>query len=520
MLLKDCATTPDLIAELARSHAEAPALADSEEGLSFAQLHARAQASAAGLLEEGFGPGDRIGILMGNSTLWLISAMAIQSIGATAVAMNTWFKLRELKYVIQHARLNGILAAAFYNGVDYAAMLAPLPGDAFPELRKILFPARTVALEISNAKRDELKSIAAKIDPRSPAYLLYTSGSTARPKGVRIGHRALINASANAAERFGFTADDRVFLPISLFWAAGCLNATMAAWTSAASIVLQEKFDVEQSFAIIDRNRCTAMFAAEKMITSMMSHPQFHSADRSFLRKGMISGSPAMVRRTIETLLPDACQAFGLTETHGFVVAGDVRDDKENRIASHGKPLAGVALRIVDPASGDRLEAGEKGEIRVKGPFAVEYFEDPEATALAHDTDGYFKTGDIGFVDADGALHFEGRLKDMLKIDGMNVSPSEVEDVLQEHPMVAEAYVTSVRLAGKEEIAVVVVPGAGAELTEAELRRFCGSELAAYKRPRHFLTKASDEIPLTGSGKIHRAALAELFDAAFADAQS
>lgn len=512
MALKDCTTTPELITALAREEGNRIALVDSEETLTFALLQARIEACAIDLLRRGFGRGDRIGILMGNTARWLISAMAIQAIGGTAVTMNTWFKPRELAYVAGHAGLDAIVATPAFNGVDYRELLNGLAGDALPRLRSIVYTDEPLSTANADA-RALLKALSAQIDPESAAYLLYTSGSTAAPKGVPISHRALIDISASAGVRLGFSRD-RIFLPISLFWAAGCLNATMAAWTSASAVVLQEKFDVEQSFAMIDRHRCTGIFAAEKMLLSMMAHAEFGRVERSFLRKGMISGSSTMVRQIVDGFLPDACQAYGLTETHGFVVAGDVRDDAVVRIASHGRPLPGVSVRIVDPSSDQGLEAGAKGEIRVKGPFRVDYLDDPAATALAHDADGYFRTGDIGFLDEGGYLHFEGRLKEVLKIDGMNVSPAEVESVLQEHPLVAEVYVTGVRLSDKEEIGAVIVPADGGAIDPDQLQAFCRTELAAYKRPRHFLLTQGDRIPLTSSGKVHRAALAGLFDAA------
>lgn len=511
MALKDCITTPELISALARVEGSGIALVDREETLTFAQFHARVEACAIDLIERGFGPGDRIGILMGNTARWLISAMAIQAIGGTAVTMNTWFKLRELAYVAGHAGLDAIIATPAFNGVDYRQLLNELIGDALPRLRSILYTDEPLVAATADASA-VLKSFSEQIDPESAAYLLYTSGSTAAPKGVPISHRALIDISASTGVRLGFSRD-RIFLPISLFWAAGCLNATMAAWTSASAVVLQEKFDVEQSFAMIDRHRCTGIFAAEKMLLAMMAHAEFGRADRSFLRKGMISGSPTMVRHIIDTFLPDACQAYGLTETHGFVVAGDVRDDEAVRVASHGRPLPGVSVRIVDPSSNHEMASGTKGEIRVKGPFRVDYLDDPSATALAHDADGYFRTGDIGFLDDDGYLRFEGRLKEVLKIDGMNVSPAEVESVLQEYPLVAEVYVTGVRLFDKEEIGAVIVPVAGGDIDSDQLQAFCRTELAAYKRPRHFLLTQGDRIPLTSSGKVHRAALAGLFRA-------
>ena len=212
---------------------------------------------------------------------------------------------------------------------------------------------------------------------------------------------------------------------------------------------------------------------------------------------------------------------YGLTESYGNCTVADGHDPLEVRIATVGRPLPGVDLRIIDAESGKEQPRGTVGEIRLKGYVTIGYYKDADKNREAFDADGYFRTGDLGFLDADGYLHFRGRLKEMIKTGGINVAPVEVEESLLRHPAVKLAFVTGVPDARRDEvIAAVIVRHDGTSVDEPALTAHCRRELAAYKVPRLFDFVDETDLPLTTTGKLQKNRLADLFRDAPADART
>jgi fatty-acyl-CoA synthase len=346
-------------------------------------------------------------------------------------------------------------------------------------------------------------------------YLLYTSGSTSLPKGVQLQHYALIENMWQVGERQRVTEHDRLWLAVSLFWGLGCENALFNVLTHAGCVVLQEHFDAGEALALIERERCTLFYGTPNMAQALYEHPDRASRDLSSLRGGATIGTPEQIMRVVELGAREICNIYGLTETYGNCNVADAADPLEKRLASVGRPLVGVDQRIVDPETGRVLPSGEVGEIRVKGYVTCGYYKDPARTAESLDEHGYFRTGDLGVADADGSLHFRGRIKEMVKTGGINVAPVEVEEVLMSHPGVHAAFVTGVPDPQRDEVlAAVIVPKPGAALSEEEVCTFCRKALAAYKVPRLIRFVAEHELPLTTTGKLQKNRLAATF---FAD---
>jgi fatty-acyl-CoA synthase len=246
------------------------------------------------------------------------------------------------------------------------------------------------------------------------------------------------------------------------------------------------------------------------MAQALYEHPDRANRDLSSLRGGATIGTPEQIMRVVELGAREICNIYGLTETYGNCNVADAADPLEKRLASVGRPLVGVDQRIVEPDTGRVLPPGELGEIRVKGYVTCGYYKDPARTAESFDELGYFRTGDLGVVDADGNLHFRGRIKEMVKTGGINVAPVEVEDILLAHPGVHLAFVTGVPDPTRDEaLAAVVVLKQGAVVSEADLLAHCRKALAAYKIPRLVRFVNESALPLTTTGKVQKNRIAE-----------
>lgn len=520
-------TIPDLIDELARRFPEREALVGSGQRYTYRELRAEVRRVARGLAGIGVRRGDKVAILMGNRPEWIVADFAITLLGGVMVGVNTWATARELEYVLAHSDSRFLVAADRFLKYDYRALLAALEPhrERLPLLERVIgvgddlpaswLPYTGLTGLGAGVPDSEIDAAQRAVAPRDVAYLLYTSGSTSLPKGVQLQHYALIENMWQIGERQKVTERDRLWLAVSLFWGLGCENALFNVLTHAGCVVLQEHFDAGEALALIERERCTLFYGTPNMAQALHEHPDRPRRDLSSLRGGATIGTPEQIMRVVELGAREVCNIYGLTETYGNCNVADATDPLARRLASVGRPLAGVEQRIVDPETGRVLPPGEVGEIRVKGYVTCGYYKDPARTAESFDEHGYFRTGDLGVADADGSLHFRGRIKEMVKTGGINVAPVEVEEVLMAHPGVHAAFVTGVPDPERDEVlGAVIVPKPGARLTEAEVCAFCRTTLAAYKVPRLVRFVAEHELPLTTTGKLQKNRLAATF---FAD---
>jgi fatty-acyl-CoA synthase len=526
-------TTPDsktlggLIEEIAAQYPQHAALTFKGRTITFAEFRRLAVDCAKALHAQGVRRGDKVGILMGNCIEWVVVNFAAQYLGATMVALNTWYTQRELAYVLEHSDVTMLVSADHYLRTDYAAILNALQPYAasLPLLRKVVmlgerkaqgaldwaeFLASGAAIpdDFILAKQHEVKG-------EDVAYILYTSGSTAHPKGVMLVHQHLVGNMFDIGERMHFTPDDIVYMPLSLFWGMGCMNMLLGPWTHAMHIVLQEHFDATEGLELIQQYRCTVLAGTANIIHAIFEHPRRNEYDLSTMCKGTPLGSPDSSLKILQSVMPLGIRVYGLTETHGFATMHDAADPMAKRACTDGRLLPGFELRIVSPDTGEVLKAGEVGEIRLRGRLMQGYYKNPEGTRNSYDEKGWFKTGDIGVLDDEGYLLFMGRFKEMLKTGGINVAPIEVEEVLLKHPAVREAFVTGVADPVREQvIAAVIVLRDGATADEDSILSYCRDQLAAYKVPRLVRFATMDEIPQTTTRKVHRLQLHTMFETA------
>jgi acyl-CoA synthetase (AMP-forming)/AMP-acid ligase II len=494
----------DLAAALhgwARQYGDRPAVVGEGGGLSFAALDRAADAWAR-TLRAGGGPSTHVGLLAGNSPQWLAVAFGAWRAGATLVPISTFVTARELGEIIEHADVETLVVQPRLRSHDYRALLAELPSDVRPSQIIDLGDGSFGPLEGGSP------SIGAReIDPESIACILYTSGTTGRAKGVMLSHRAILATVLPTSQRTGLAPDDSLLSTLPLFWVAGLVIRALPTLATGCTLLVLESFTPDAVLAALRRHRPTALHLRPPQIGQILSHPGFEPELLGRVRKG--GGRAEWFQPHLDPAATGMITGYGMTETAGYVTALDWRDPPQVRATQIGRPLPGVELRIVD-GEGGACPAGESGEVRIRAPgLFTGYYKQPPGTGL--DDAGFFCSGDFGCIDAAGVFHFSGRSKDLLRVKGINVSPAEVESVLATHPAVDSVYVVGLPADGLEqEIVAVVVTRADAPLPEAELRTVAAKELSHYKCPARYVQIRHADVPLSGTAKPQRAALAEL----------
>lgn len=514
-------TLPGLVRHYAHASPDREALVAGELRLSYRELARAAGVAAAGLHARGVTRGDRVAILLGNRAEWVVAALAAHGLGASVVALNTWWTPQEIEYALDHSEACCLIAASSYLRRDHASEIEQLRAQArLPLLRSVIGvggPLPQGWIDWTQLCEGSAPAIPIACTPADVALLLYTSGSTSRPKAVQLAHGHLVENPWHIGERQGLGADDRLWLAVSLFWGFGCSNALPAILSHGGCLVLQESFDAGQALRLIEQERCTVVYGTPNMFQAMHDHPERAGRDLRSLRTGATLGTPEQLRRVVSLGASRICNVYGLTEIYGNSHATSADDPLALRLTSSGKPLPGVSHRIVDVQTGRELGPRQVGELRLKGRVMVGYLKDEAQTRAAFDDQGWFRTGDLACVDEEGNLQFRGRLKEMVKTGGINVSPAEVEAVLMAHPDVQQALVTGVPDPVRDEVlGAVVIPRQGRELSQEALRGFCRQQLAAYKVPSLFHFTSEDALPLTTTGKVQKNRLAQVFFAAAA----
>ncbi len=495
------------------------AIIDGARRWTYDELRRDVLRTATALADSGVRHGDRVGILAGNRAEWIVTYFAAMHLGAIAVGLNTWSSARELAYQLAHADVSLLFLEPRFRDRDFIELFnaanAIAPG--LPRLRGLVTfdDSGGFASDFTAWRQDAAESAndaVAAAAPDDVACLLYTSGSTATPKGVPLLHADLIDNMWEIGQRQHLVSTDRLWLAVSLFWSLACVNALFAAVTHGATIVLQHHFDPTAALELIASERCSVFYGTPNMVLALSEHARFREFDLGALRTGVTIGTPAQVERAAALGIPGICNVYGLTEAYGNSTVTDAGLPLAKRTETVGQALPGVRIAIRDPASGASLPAGTAGEIVLYGRVTPGYWHDPERTAEATSRDGGFRTGDLGLLDAQGYLYYRGRLKEMVKTGGINVAPAEVEQVLSAHPAVELAFVTALPDPRLDEILVAaIVLRRGATTDAAELTAHCRASLAAYKTPRQFRFVDPAGLPLTSTGKLERKRLPELF---------
>ena len=512
-------TLRGVLEERASTGAEVPAVVTTTCSVTYSELARRAGQVAAALRGSGVARSDRVALLTDNRVEWIETAFATAGLGAVLTPFNTWVKTWDLEYLLDHSRPTVLVLLDRLGRQDFLEVLRPLlpelwsagPGQwrstRFPDLRTVVVVGEAPPGAHAYAIWSDTPPLETDdATPEGTAMVLYTSGSTARPKAVPLTHGDLVANAWEIGERQGLSVDDRVFVASPLCWAFGSANAMMAVFTHGATLVLQSQFDPPAAVELMERERCTGLYTLPAMTRALLGVPRAATRLRT-VRRGVTIGPPAEVRLLIEDLGVDlACNIYGSTETYGNCCVTPWDAPAERRMSSQGPPLNGVELHT-DPAS---------GEILVRGRITPGYLDAEGRPVPVADAHGWFATGDLGRLDDDGWLTFASRESDMIKTAGINVSPSEVEDFLLTHPDVAEAAVAGgddpVR---GQRVVAFVRPRDGSAVTAEELRTYCSASISGYKVPAvvHLVTS----FPTTETGKLSRKDLSALATAALED---
>jgi len=500
---RDPVTLPAFLDGLAARFGEREALVSARRRVTYAELAAESTAIARGLAARGVERGTRVGLLMPNWPEWIATAFGVWRAGGLLVPLSTLNRPREMAYCLAHAEVRVLVAVRRFLRHDYVAGLEE-GAPQLPALGEVVWlapPAEGDAVDLAPLCAPA-GPYAATVSPADPATVFFTSGTTAEPKGVVHVHRALCRAAEDIAVVLGLAPEDRTWGYLPFFFAGGLVAVVLATLARGGAVVTQEVFEPGETLRLLEAERCTVFFAWPHQAEALIGHPRL-AATRLTLRKGV----GANTKWAAALYPPDhhAVGTYGMTETLPLCTAWPWDAPLALRAGSHGPPVGGKEIRIVDPETGRTLPAGREGEICVRGPtLFAHYYRHPPPECF--DDEGFFHTGDLGRLDERGALHFLGRLKDVIKTAGVNVAAAEVEAVLLAHPAISAAHVVGVPDPARgENVAAFVV--AKAAVAEEELLAHCRVRLASYKVPRHLWLRREGELPEKASGKVDKAAL-------------
>lgn len=527
----------DLIIKGASRHPDRLALAFPESSATFAQLHQGAVRVAQGLLAQGVKPGEHVGLLASNSVEFMEAFFGITLIGATVVPLNVRYKSTELGYIIRNAELVAVLTQADASAhVDFAALLCDaLPGLAdaadashlslasVPKLRQaILITGEDRAGFVGVADFQQLAgsvpaervaTLAKQVSLRSVATIIYTSGTTANPKGCMLSHEALSRGPVERAAYRLAVEGNNVHWGAGPLFHIGSLGPAIGALGAGFTYATDLFYDAPRALALFKEHRATAIWPwFPAIVLGLLELPEFDEKHLPHLQRIILIASASVVER-VRARFPNAdiLQGCGMTETAGVFGLSGPTDTDQERIHTQGKVYPGMEVRRIHPDTGADSSPGEVGELLVRGYCVMNgYYKDPEKTAAALDSEGWLHTGDLYAATPEGNLIFNGRLKDMLKVGGENVAAVEIESFLAQHPAVRIAEVVGKPDARLDEVPVVFVElHERASVTPQELIAFCKGRIANYKIPRevHFIAAGAWPMSLT---KIDKRGLRQL----------
>ncbi len=509
------------------------------ERLSYAGAEARSAALAKGLLAAGVGKGSRVGLLAGNSPDWIVGWLAVTRIGAVAVLLNTYNKAAELGWVLRHSDAGTLLTVDAHLGHDYLDRLErALPGlagapagqimvESHPYLRAVWTwgagrrpwarPVDDLVARGAAVGDGLLAACEDEVTPADPMVVVYSSGSTADPKGAIHGHGAVVRHAHNLWQMRDITPDDVLYTPMPLFWVGGFSFTLIAAMHAGATLVFEDQFEPGATLALLERERVTQVLGWPHMAKALVDHPTFRERDLTSIRGGSTAALLPQDRQ-VGAEVPRA-SSLGMTETlgpHTFDGPGNALP--AGKEGSFGLSVPGVEHRIVDPVTGEDVPVGGSGEVWLRG-YSLMLGLHKRERADTFTPDGWYRTGDGGRFDEDGHFYFTGRMGDLIKSAGMNITPRDVELALEALPEVAMAYVTGVPHPDRgQDVVAAVALRPGETLDEDEARRRVKDVIASYKVPRRIAVFADQtELPWLDSGKVDRRRLSAILTARYGE---
>jgi fatty-acyl-CoA synthase len=525
-------TLGDVLRETAGKFPDRDAVVFPALGLrwSWRELDRRVDRVASALLGQGLAPGEHVGIWSMNCPEWVVIQLAAARAGAVLVNVNPAYRLHELQDALRMADVTTLVVGRPFKTSDFVAMIHELcpearqaggPGwtsERLPALRRLVSigerpgPAWLTWADLE-AFPDRLPC-PKPIRASDVVNIQFTSGTTGLPKGAMLTHRNVLMNAFYVGQRLRYTEADRVCVPVPFYHCFGCvLGTTVCVVYGSAIVVPGPSFEPAATLAAVEAERCTSLYGVPTMFVTQLDHPDRPARDLSSLRTGIMAGSPCplpLMEAVTTTLgIEQITIGYGLTEASPIITQTSVDDPIEVRVGTVGRPLPGLEVKLVHPATGEPAAPGEPGELCVRGHAGMAgYYRNPEATAKAIDPEGWLHSGDLALVRDDGNYRIVGRSKELIIRGGENIYPPEVEEFLGRHPSVAEAAVVGVPdpVLG-EAVAAWVVVKSGARLTPDELRAFCQGQIAHFKIPKYI--EIVDSLPRTVTGKVRKQVLRE-----------
>ncbi len=529
----------EMFDEIATRYPENEAIVSVHQGIrwTYRELKERVDGLARGLMALGVEKGDRVGIWMMNHAEWIVTQFATAKIGAILVNINPAYRTYELEYALKQAEIQTLIVQGRFKTSDYVGMFyeacpeayeckaGRIRSEKYPFLKTAIFAGEipyngmfrwSEVLEKGEViSHDDLAARAETLDFDDPINIQYTSGTTGFPKGVVLTHHGVLNNGYIIGEGMRFTEKDRLCIPVPFYHCFGMVLSNMASMTHGSTMVLPgPAFDAEAVLRTVQDEGCTALHGVPTMFIAELEHPNFKNYYLGTLRTGIMAGSPCPVEvmKAVNTRMnmSEIVIVYGQTETSPGVTMTTTDDPVERRVSTIGKAFPHAELKIIDPVTGRILPRGEIGEICARGYMVMKcYYNNPSATHLTLDRNGWNHTGDLGVMDEEGYFKIEGRLKDMVIRGGENLYPREIEEFLHHHPKVRDVYVIGVpdEKYGEELMAWVALKE-GETATVDEIRDFCRGKIAHFKIPRY--VKFADDFPMSVSGKIQKYKMREV----------
>ena len=507
-----------------------------QQRFTWAQLAAAVDLHARGLLALGLRPGDRLGVWAPNCVEWFLCQFASAKIGVILVNINPAYRLSELEYVLQQSACQWLVCAGSFKTSNYHAMLqelipaladsaaGQLESESFTALRGVIsldaqppagfLPWSQLSTLAAGVNAEQLDRRQASVQPGQAVNIQYTSGTTGFPKGATLSHHNILNNGYMVGESLGLTAQDRLVIPVPLYHCFGMVMGNLGCVTHGTTMIYPgEAFDPGLTLQAVAQERATALYGVPTMFIAMLDHPQRAEFDLSSLRTGIMAGATCpieVMRRVISEMHMGEVQiAYGMTETSPVSIQTAPADDLELRVTTVGRTQPQLENKLID-AEGNVVVRGAIGELCTRGySVMLGYWNNPQATREAIDSEGWMHTGDLAQMDEQGYVRIVGRNKDMIIRGGENIYPRELEQFFFTHPAVADVQVVGIPDARYgEEIVAWIKFHPGHTANELELQTWCKSRIAHFKTPRYF--KFVDVFPMTVTGKIQKFKMREI----------
>ncbi|XP_054613904.1 medium-chain acyl-CoA ligase ACSF2, mitochondrial [Dunckerocampus dactyliophorus] len=527
------ATMGDVLLKAVERWPEREAMVFVQDGVrkTFAQFQEDVDRAAAGLLALGLQRGERLGMWGPNTYEWVLFHFATAKAGIIMVSVNPAYQLQEAEYALRLVGCKALVCPETFKSQKFCDMLREIcpeihssqPGDLrsrrLPDLRTVIvldsrqpgmFHVDDVMQAGSSRFLRQLDELQRKLSFDEPVNILFTSGTTGRPKGATLTHHNIVNNAFFVGKRVGFDwRPTRVCLPVPLYHCFGSVGGSLCMAVHGISLVFPSpSYDGRANLAVMESEKCTFVYGTPTMYVDMTHQPDVHKYDLSTVVGGIIAGSPCppeLVRNIISTLgIEEVTIGYGTTENSPVTFCGSPLDNMDRKSETVGYIMDHTEAKIVNPTSGEIVPLGSMGEILIRGYCVMlEYWNDRDKTDECITKDGWYKTGDLGCMDAFSYCRIQGRMKDMIIRGGENVYPAEIEQLLHTHPKVKDVQVVGVddpRMG--EEICACIKVMDDHECTEDDVKNFCRGKIAHFKVPRYVVFVSS--FPLTVTGKVQK----------------